>query len=103
MQIGIAGLGAALVPALAGVLARRTSIEVIPVFLLVLSLGVLALHAAGPLAPCRQARHPVKVWWSGFAVGWAIGAVASAAPLHGDGRGFESLIAHQLSTDLHRC
>ena len=47
MQIGIAGLGAALVPALAGVLARHTSIEVIPVFLLALSLGVLALHAAG--------------------------------------------------------
>jgi fucose permease len=47
MQIGIAGLGAALVPALAGVLARRTTIEVIPVFLLVLSLGVLALHAVG--------------------------------------------------------
>ncbi len=47
MQIGIAGLGAALVPALAGVLARRTSIELIPVFLLVLSLGVLALHGVG--------------------------------------------------------
>jgi MFS family permease len=47
MQIGIAGLGAALVPALAGVLARRTTIEIIPVFLLVLSLGVLALHAVG--------------------------------------------------------
>jgi fucose permease len=50
MQIGIAGLGAALVPALAGMLARRTSIEVIPVFLLVLSLCVLALHAVGASA-----------------------------------------------------
>lgn len=44
MQIGIAGLGAALIPAVAGVLARRISIEIIPVFLLVLSVGVLALH-----------------------------------------------------------
>lgn len=44
MQIGIAGLGAALIPAVAGVLARRISIEIIPVFLLVLSVGVLMLH-----------------------------------------------------------
>lgn len=33
-----------------------------------------------------------------FPAGWAIGAAASADALHAFGRGFESLIAHHLSS-----
>ncbi|MBL8096222.1 MAG: MFS transporter [Anaerolineales bacterium] len=44
MQIAGAGLGAALVPGLAGVLARRISIEIIPVWLVGLFLGLLVLY-----------------------------------------------------------
>ncbi len=43
--------------------------------------------------PTRVRRH--GAWEIGD--GRAIGAVASAAPLHGVGRGFESLIAHHFS------
>jgi fucose permease len=44
IQISAAGLGGALLPALAGVLAERTSLEIIPVLLLVSLLGLLILY-----------------------------------------------------------
>lgn len=44
MQIAGAGLGAALVPGLAGILARQISIEIIPVWLVGLFLGLLLLY-----------------------------------------------------------
>lgn len=44
MQMGSGGLGLALIPALLGVLARRLSLEVIPVCLLVLFVLLLGLH-----------------------------------------------------------
>jgi fucose permease len=46
MQIGAAGLGATLLPGAAGVLARRISLEVIPVFLVVCILVLLGLYLA---------------------------------------------------------
>lgn len=45
MQISAAGLAGALVPGLAGVLARRISLEVIPVFLVALFVALLAGYA----------------------------------------------------------
>lgn len=45
MQIAAAGLSAAIVPALAGVLARRISLEIIPPFVVALLLAELALYA----------------------------------------------------------
>ncbi len=44
MQIAGAGLGAALVPGLAGILARQISIEIIPLWLVGLFLGLLLLY-----------------------------------------------------------
>jgi len=44
IQISAAGLGGALLPALAGILAERTSLEIIPVLLLVSLLGLLILY-----------------------------------------------------------
>jgi fucose permease len=46
MQIGAAGLGGALLPGLAGVLARQISLEVIPVYLAILITILLALYSA---------------------------------------------------------
>jgi fucose permease len=46
MQIGAAGLGGALIPALAGVLAQRISLEVIPVYLAALLAVLLGLFVA---------------------------------------------------------
>jgi fucose permease len=43
-QMGAAGLGGALLPALAGILAKRISLETIPVLLAVSLLGLLALY-----------------------------------------------------------
>ena len=43
IQISAAGLGGALLPALAGILAERTSLEIIPVMLFVSLLGLLIL------------------------------------------------------------
>lgn len=45
MQMAAAGLGAAIIPSLVGVLARRVSLEVIPVCLMVLFAGLLGLYA----------------------------------------------------------
>jgi fucose permease len=45
MQIGAAGLGGALVPGLAGILARRISLEAIPVYLVILFIALLGLYA----------------------------------------------------------
>lgn len=45
MQMAAAGLGTALIPSLAGILARQFSLEIIPVCLLVLFGGLIGLHA----------------------------------------------------------
>jgi fucose permease len=45
MQIGAAGLSAALIPSLAGILARRTSLEIIPAFLVLLIVVLLMCYA----------------------------------------------------------
>jgi fucose permease len=45
MQISAAGLGAALLPSLAGVLARRISLEVIPAYLAALITGLLIIYS----------------------------------------------------------
>lgn len=45
IQIGAAGLGGALLPGLAGILARQISLEVIPVYLAVLISGLLILYS----------------------------------------------------------
>ncbi|MGE5680159.1 MAG: MFS transporter [Bacillota bacterium] len=44
MQIGAAGLGVAVLPGLAGALARQTSLEVIPIFLIVMILLLSGLY-----------------------------------------------------------
>jgi fucose permease len=44
IQISAAGLGGALLPTLAGILAERTSLEIIPVLLLVSLIGLLILY-----------------------------------------------------------
>ncbi len=44
MQMAVTGLGAAIVPGLLGVLARRTSLEVIPISLSLVFLILLALY-----------------------------------------------------------
>ncbi len=44
MQVGSAGLGAAVIPATVGVLAQRISLEIIPVFLLLLFSLILAIY-----------------------------------------------------------
>jgi hypothetical protein len=45
MQMSAAGLGLALLPALAGVLARGWSLEIIPALLAALLASLMALHA----------------------------------------------------------
>jgi len=54
MQISAAGLGGSLLPALAGTLARRISLEVIPVFLVSLIALLLALYFASAWMGKRQ-------------------------------------------------
>jgi len=44
MQVGAAALGGALLPGLAGLLAERTSLEILPPFLVVLGLFMAVLH-----------------------------------------------------------
>lgn len=61
MQIACAGLGAALLPSLAGVLARIYSLEIIPLYLLV-ALGVLVLvltfsHVYADKMECLEITH----------------------------------------------
>ena len=46
MQIGAGGLGGAVLPGLAGILARRISLEAIPVYLVILFVILLGLYAA---------------------------------------------------------
>lgn len=46
MQIGASGLGGAALPGLAGILARRISLEAIPVYLVILFATLLGLYAA---------------------------------------------------------
>lgn len=55
MQVSAGGLGIALIPAGAGVLARRTSLEAIPVLLMLLFASLLALHAR---SVAREASPP---------------------------------------------
>jgi nitrate/nitrite transporter NarK len=45
MQMAAGALGAAVIPSLVGILARRTSLEVVPVCLMVLFAGLLGLCA----------------------------------------------------------
>lgn len=45
MQIGAAGLGAAILPGIGGILARRTSLEVIPVYLSILVVALFGLYS----------------------------------------------------------
>ncbi|MFC0031482.1 sugar MFS transporter [Micromonospora chaiyaphumensis] len=54
LQIGAAGLGAALVPAAVGLLLARVSVAALGPALVALAVGLIALHAAG----ARQARRP---------------------------------------------
>ena len=44
MQIGAAGLGGSILPGVAGVLARRISLEVIPLYLIGLIVALLLLY-----------------------------------------------------------
>jgi presenilin-like A22 family membrane protease len=44
MQITATGLGTAVIPSLMGVLARRISLEIIPIFLLALYAGLLGIY-----------------------------------------------------------
>ncbi|MGY0004970.1 MFS transporter, partial [Micromonospora sp. I033] len=53
LQIGAAGLGAALVPAAVGVLLARVSVAALGPTLVVLAVALIALHAAG----ARQGRR----------------------------------------------
>lgn len=55
LQIGLAGLGAAILPTAIGVLIGRTSVEALGPALVVLTLGLFALHAA---ALRRPVAHP---------------------------------------------
>jgi fucose permease len=45
VQMAASGLGTAVIPSLVGILARRASLEVIPVCLMVLYTGLLGLYA----------------------------------------------------------
>jgi fucose permease len=54
MQISAAGLGGSLLPGLAGILARRISLEVIPVFLVCLLVVLLGLYALSVWMGKRQ-------------------------------------------------
>ena len=44
MQIGAAGLGVAVLPSVAGILARRISLEIIPLYLIALIVVLLGLY-----------------------------------------------------------
>ena len=44
MQMAVTGLGASLIPSLVGVLARRFSLEIVPVILVLLFLTLLGLY-----------------------------------------------------------
>ncbi|WDZ82202.1 MFS transporter [Micromonospora cathayae] len=54
VQIGIAGIGGAVGPTAIGVLIARTSVEALGPALVVLTLGLLALHAAATRRPAPQ-------------------------------------------------
>ena len=58
MQMAVTGLGASLIPSLVGVLARRFSLEVVPIFLVALFLTLLGLYrlAMTPRAVEKTAR-----------------------------------------------
>jgi fucose permease len=55
MQMAAGGLGAAIIPSLVGILARRVSLEVIPVCVLALFTGLLGLHALAVKASATAA------------------------------------------------
>jgi fucose permease len=59
IQISAAGLGGALLPSLAGFLADRTSLEIIPVILFVSLLGLLILHSLSTRV--RRAEQPTHL------------------------------------------
>jgi len=54
MQLAAGGLGAAIIPGLVGVLARRTSLEVIPLCLMALFAAELGLYALAVNASSRS-------------------------------------------------
>jgi fucose permease len=58
IQVSLASVGWAALPAWAGFLARRHSLEVIPPFLLLLALVVVLLHEALRAFPVASAREP---------------------------------------------
>ncbi|MGI9255760.1 MAG: MFS transporter [Salinispira sp.] len=61
MQIACAGLGISLIPSLAGVLARRFSLEIIPLFILIDTIILLLLFLlARHFRPSRQTIPPAK-------------------------------------------
>ena len=53
MQIGAAGLGTAILPGIAGVLAQRTSLEMIPAYLTILVMTLFGLYSLS----MRQGKH----------------------------------------------
>lgn len=56
MQIAAAGLGGALISALAGVLARRISLEIIPIYMVAITVMMLAVFLASIALSRRQER-----------------------------------------------
>ena len=62
MQMTATGFGTAVIPSLMGVLARRISLEIIPIFLLALYAGLLGVYfLAVRLHQPKPARAPVEV------------------------------------------
>lgn len=57
LQIGAAGLGAAVLPGIGGVLAQRTSLEVIPAYLSFLLLMLFGLYLRSVCKPARPNVH----------------------------------------------
>lgn len=56
MQLGLASVGAALLPGLAGVLARRISLEIIPIFLMVVTALLLGLYVVSQLKKVESSK-----------------------------------------------
>jgi fucose permease len=60
MQMAATGFGAAVVPSLMGVLARRLSLEVIPICLLVVYVGLVGVYLLAN-QPRKQLKAPVRL------------------------------------------
>ena len=57
MQMAVTGLGGALIPGLIGVLARRTSLEIVPVCLTILFLALFGLYRLALISGARAAHQ----------------------------------------------